>query len=150
MRASCQVMYVGIEGILHSYRKYKGMSYVPSAVHHAIRWSKTDPKPDPIEDDVEWKILKKTNKSSGNLGSVAESSTNTINSFIPAKGSVPLQSKKRKLKECNIHLQSKKLKQKDCNNIFEKKINKKNQTKLVGNRLKIVGRLCSKKDKDSL
>ena len=88
--------------LIHTYRKHKGMSYVPSHVHHSIKWSKSDPMLDPIEDDVEWKILKKTNKSAVNNDSVAVNSINIIKTFIPAKGSVPLKSIKRKRKDSSI------------------------------------------------
>jgi len=43
--------------LIHTYREHKGMSYVPQAVHHSIRWNKSDPMLDPIEDDIQWKIL---------------------------------------------------------------------------------------------
>ena len=76
--------------LIHAYRKHKGMSYVPSLVHHSIRWNKSDPMLDPIEDNMQWKILQKSDITTSLKGS------DKNNSFIPAKGSAPLNSGKRK------------------------------------------------------
>ena len=79
--------------LIHTYREHKGMSYVPELVHKSIRWNKTDPMLDPIEDDINWKILQKSDITSSSL----ESSDKKKTSFIVAKGTVSLNSTKRKV-----------------------------------------------------
>jgi hypothetical protein len=43
--------------LIHTFRLYKGMSYVPGAVHPSIKWSETDPMLEPITYDSPWKII---------------------------------------------------------------------------------------------
>ncbi|KIL57946.1 hypothetical protein M378DRAFT_15905 [Amanita muscaria Koide BX008] len=78
--------------LIHAYRTHKGMSYVPSIVHHSIRWNKSDPMLDPVEDDVHWKIVQKSD-----VIDRSKHSSDKDCSFVPAKGSVPLNAAKRKL-----------------------------------------------------
>ncbi|KIL54017.1 hypothetical protein M378DRAFT_93257, partial [Amanita muscaria Koide BX008] len=48
--------------LIHAYRLHKGMNYVPSVVHQSIKWNKLNPMLEPIDDDIEWKVVEK-NKS---------------------------------------------------------------------------------------
>jgi hypothetical protein len=43
--------------LIHNFRQYKGMSYVPASVHLSIRWNKRNPMLDPIADDITWSII---------------------------------------------------------------------------------------------
>ncbi|KAF8874594.1 hypothetical protein BD779DRAFT_1412470, partial [Infundibulicybe gibba] len=43
--------------LIHLYREVKGMSYVPSIVHKAIRWAKSDPFLEPVVEDTPWLII---------------------------------------------------------------------------------------------
>jgi hypothetical protein len=45
--------------LLHAYRAHKGLNYVPLAVHDSIKWSVTDPMLAPINDELEWKLIKR-------------------------------------------------------------------------------------------
>ena len=50
--------------LIQAYREHQGMSYVPATVHKSIRWTEKDPMLTPINDEMEWKIVrndKKTN-----------------------------------------------------------------------------------------
>ena len=85
--------------LIHNYRSHKGLNYVPSQTHPSIKWNKTDPMLDPIDDNVKWHILNKTSVKSSKIMAVNEKKVESINKFIPAKGSVSLKSVKRKFDE---------------------------------------------------
>ena len=38
------------------------MSYIPTNVHHSIKWNKRDPMLDPIADDMPWNIVSQSKK----------------------------------------------------------------------------------------
>ena len=53
--------------LIDQFREYKGKSYIPSTVHRAIRWSKTDPFLE-WQESVDWRVIdSKTKGVSGNL-----------------------------------------------------------------------------------
>ena len=84
--------------LIRSYQKWKGTSYVPSGTHKALKWTATDPLPLlPVITDSPWQILKDVDTKKMNLN---ENTNEAItSSFIPAKGTVAISSKKRKLNE---------------------------------------------------
>jgi hypothetical protein len=48
--------------LIMAFRQWKGMHYVPSAVHKSIRWNSRDPLLEPEIEDVRWKIVEKQKK----------------------------------------------------------------------------------------
>jgi hypothetical protein len=46
--------------LIHTYRAYRGINYVPSCVHKSIKWTEKDPMLDPINNNNSWKILDHT------------------------------------------------------------------------------------------
>ena len=75
--------------LIHTFRLHKGLTYVPSAVHPAIKWSKKDPMLDPIADDLPWKIV----TSEPITNSVSKASKIEISKEMPV---TPLKGSKRK------------------------------------------------------
>jgi hypothetical protein len=73
--------------LISSFRTCKGASYVPKIVHHSIRWNKGDPMLLPVESELCWKIINKAEPFIQN-----KVKTN----FVPAQGSTPVQTSKRK------------------------------------------------------
>ncbi|KAF8231362.1 hypothetical protein L208DRAFT_1016080, partial [Tricholoma matsutake] len=43
--------------LIMAFRQWKGMHYVPSAVHKSNRWNSRDPLLEPEIQDVRWKIV---------------------------------------------------------------------------------------------
>ena len=48
--------------LIHTFRQYKGSSYIPSSVHSSIKWSQNDPMLEPIADDMPWIMIGKPAK----------------------------------------------------------------------------------------
>src|ERR1700733_4099859 len=49
--------------LIHKYRQWKGIQYVPKYTHPAIAWSITNPFPlEPIIDNAKWELVKKDSK----------------------------------------------------------------------------------------
>ena len=115
--------------LIHSFRQWKGESFVPNTIHDALKWSSNDPFPiEPVTEDAPWTILKpskeqpkdqsvKTNNNDVNVKSM----TRDRIAFVPAQGSHALQSvsnvsksaKKRKcvdeMTECEIQSRAKRI-----------------------------------------
>ena len=72
--------------LIHTFRLHKGLSYIPSNVHHSIKWNKKDPMLDPIVDDIPWEIVTKSNMAS----------KSKIQEKPPLEPSTPLVKTKRK------------------------------------------------------
>ncbi|KAF8870571.1 hypothetical protein BD779DRAFT_1455102, partial [Infundibulicybe gibba] len=78
--------------LIKSFREWKGLHYVPQAVHKAIRWSSKDPLEEPEIQDLPWQIAEATGKNK----KVGPPSTTGIaiqtndasrkGRFVPAKG----------------------------------------------------------------
>ncbi|KAF5367284.1 hypothetical protein D9615_010468 [Tricholomella constricta] len=66
--------------LIDSFRKCKGLDYMPSTINRAIRWGKSDPFLDWVVKDVEWEILGKTAK---------KNPDSPKNNFVPARGTEP-------------------------------------------------------------
>ena len=49
--------------LIHTFRQYNGLTYVPAAAHPSIRWNDKNPMLDPIADNIPWTIIGKSNKS---------------------------------------------------------------------------------------
>jgi hypothetical protein len=77
--------------LIRQFRSWKGLSYVPDNLHPTIKW--TTQQPYPLEadmQDIQWQIVDQNEKSNSNLKS---SISKTPNSFVTAKGSMPLKYK---------------------------------------------------------
>ena len=72
--------------LIHTFRLYKGMSYVPINVHHSIKWNKKDPVLDPIADDMPWNIVTKSKKQAMTTKVDIHETSHGINSTPVAKG----------------------------------------------------------------
>lgn len=48
--------------IITLYCEHKGLSYMPSEMHKALKWSKHDPYLEPDESELQWRILDKSKK----------------------------------------------------------------------------------------
>ena len=77
--------------IVHKYRCHRGMTYVPKIVHPSIKWNKKDPMLEPMVNDIEWKIVSKTNKVSSTSENTQNSKTNEYTQIV-----TPLKKCKRK------------------------------------------------------
>jgi hypothetical protein len=76
--------------LIRAYQKWKGTEYVPSSVHANLKWTAKDPLSLlPEINDSSWQILK-----TGSKISEIESQPNPVSSFISAKGSVSITTKK--------------------------------------------------------
>ena len=69
------------------------MTYVPAVVHHSIRWNKSDPMLEPIEDDIPWKIIQQSDINITNEHKV------NVSKFIPVKGSMSNAKKRKRMSD---------------------------------------------------
>src|SRR5882762_9733386 len=85
--------------LIRSYQKWKGTDYVPSLTHPALKWSVTDPLPLlPVVTDAPWQIIEtdvKKKKKVKDAGAEVDTE-HAQSTFVTAKGSVPIQTQKRK------------------------------------------------------
>src|ERR1700723_3482107 len=90
---------------IREYQTWKGTNYVPDLTHPVLKWSAKDPLPLlPVVTDAPWQIIvkKQTNKKKKKTGDIEdEDDAPKIQSvFVAAKGSVPVNSsKKRKVED---------------------------------------------------
>jgi hypothetical protein len=79
--------------LIRSYQKWKGIDYVPSLIHPALKWSVTDPLPLlPVVTDAPWQIIDKKKKKEVDTETAVEGKTTDIQpGFVAAKGSVPIK-----------------------------------------------------------
>jgi hypothetical protein len=92
--------------IIDQFRKWKGKSYVPKNIHHAISWKATEQLNQCTVQPSPWQLIKPRNKNQ-------KEDIKNLN-FVPAKGTIPiiithknstvnvLQNKKRKLEQIVI------------------------------------------------
>src|SRR6202050_2323218 len=82
--------------LIRAYQKWKGTDYVPPLTHPALKWSDKDPMALlSVVTDAPWQIIDKKTKKE-----VKIETTSIHSGFVAAKGSVPVNSgKKRKLEE---------------------------------------------------
>ncbi|KIM74020.1 hypothetical protein PILCRDRAFT_52053, partial [Piloderma croceum F 1598] len=74
--------------VIRQFQKWKGTSYIPGNVHHAIRWNQRDPlNMLPVVTDSPWQILQKNDKSESKQFKTKKSN---FANFVPAEGSVPV------------------------------------------------------------
>ena len=88
--------------LIRAYQKWKGTEYVPPLTHTALRWSVKEPLAFlPVVTDAPWQIIGKKNNKDNETEIAADVETINIQpGFVAAKGSVPVNSqKKRKLEE---------------------------------------------------
>jgi hypothetical protein len=86
--------------LIRTYQKWKGTKYVPLEMHTNLKWTDKDPLSIlPEVQDSPWQILKRNSKINGIEIPAADSKQTS--SFVAAKGSVSVNSKKRKLDENN-------------------------------------------------
>jgi len=79
--------------VIRQFQKWKGTSYIPDNVHHAIRWNQRDPlNMLPVVTDSPWQILQKTDKNESKQFKIKKSN---ITNFVPAEGSVPVILKRK-------------------------------------------------------
>ena len=76
---------------IRQFHTWKGLNYMPENLHPIIKWSAQQPHPLEVKvQDIEWQIVDKKE----NLNSNLKSSIGEVpNSFVAAKGSMPLQHK---------------------------------------------------------
>ncbi|EPS93023.1 hypothetical protein FOMPIDRAFT_1091957, partial [Fomitopsis schrenkii] len=90
--------------LIHSYRTFKGMKYIPRTVHGALKWSEIDTfeVEEPYK-EAEWEILKhsRVKKAGNKINEDGEADANTEPTnlsphvlleakYVPAKGSIQL------------------------------------------------------------
>ena len=74
--------------LIRQFRTWKGLNYVPESSHPAIKWSTQQPNPLEAEvQDIPWKIVNRKENLNTNLDN---SMMKASNSFMTAKGSMPL------------------------------------------------------------
>ena len=74
--------------LIRQFRTWKGINYVPENSHPAIKWSTQQPNPLEAEvQDIPWKIVNGKENVNSNLDN---SMIKASNSFMTAKGSMPL------------------------------------------------------------
>jgi hypothetical protein len=76
--------------LIHTFRQYKGLTYVPDSVHPSIRWNKNDPMLDPIADDMPWTLAPKA------TGSMIKQEADTGRGDQGNSPETPISNKKRK------------------------------------------------------
>jgi hypothetical protein len=83
--------------LIRSYQKWKGIDYVPSLTHPALKWSVTDPLPLlPVVTDAPWQIIDKKKKKEVDTETEVEGKTTDIQpGFVAAKGSVLIKFRKK-------------------------------------------------------
>src|SRR6267154_6428125 len=101
--------------LIRSYQNWKGTNYVPDLTHPALKWSAKDPLPLlPVVTDAPWQIIEKKqakkNKKKTGDAEVEDDAPEVQSGFVAAKGSVPVNSgKKRKVEdEANASASTKK------------------------------------------
>ncbi|KAI0705715.1 hypothetical protein C8Q76DRAFT_591558, partial [Earliella scabrosa] len=80
--------------LIHSFRKWKGESFIPNEMHQALQWTNGDPFPiDPPTDDAPWTVIKEKNKTHESTEQSQESKRPKRNmmAFVPAQGSQVLR-----------------------------------------------------------
>ena len=79
--------------LIRSYQKWKGTDYVPELVDEQLKWSANDPMNLlPIVTDSPWELTAKDNRST-------KVSAKVPNTFVPAKGSMPVKTNKHVLED---------------------------------------------------
>jgi len=74
--------------LIRQFRTWKGLKYVPENLHPTIKWSAQQPYPlESQVQDIPWKIVNRKENLDSNLN---DSMIKASNSFITAKGSMPL------------------------------------------------------------
>ena len=74
--------------LIDQYRRWKGINHVPSTIHPAITWSKSNPFPlSPVVDDTKWTLV--------DNNSVGLKKQQMVSKFVPAKAM------KRKFSDAN-------------------------------------------------
>ena len=74
--------------LIRQFRTWKGLNYTPENIHPAIKWSAQQPYPLEAEvQDISWQVVNRKKDSDSNLN---DSTIKASNSFIAAKGSMPL------------------------------------------------------------
>jgi hypothetical protein len=89
--------------LIHTYREHKGLTYIPSTVHPAIKWSKRDPMLDPISDELPWTIV--TKDSMPSIAPTTQMSMNTPSTplkSIKRKEITPEKEHRTKINKCNL------------------------------------------------
>jgi hypothetical protein len=80
--------------LIRQFLTWKGLNYVPENSHSAIKWSTQQPNPLEAEvQDIPWKIVNRKENLNSNLDN---SMIKAANSFMTAKGSMPLLHKTTK------------------------------------------------------
>jgi len=76
--------------LIRSFQKWKGTTYVSPSTHKALKWSAKDPLPLlSVVTDAPWQMISKDK----NNKVVKDDSEKVQTSFVPAKGSVPVNMK---------------------------------------------------------
>ena len=76
--------------LIRSFQKWKGTIYVPPSIHKALTWSAKDPLPLlSVVTDASWQMISKDKKKKV----VENDSEEAQTSFVPAKGSIPVNVK---------------------------------------------------------
>jgi len=74
--------------LIRQFRTWKGLNYTPENIHPAIKWSAQQPYPLEAEvQDISWQIVNRKKDLDSNLN---DSTIKASDSFIAAKGSMPL------------------------------------------------------------
>jgi hypothetical protein len=78
------------KSLIQSFQKWKGTTYVPLSAHKALKWPARDPLPLlSAVTDAFWKMISKDKKNKVVKDDDKEAQT----SFVPAKGSIPVNIK---------------------------------------------------------
>src|ERR1700683_2310662 len=81
--------------LIRSFQKWKGTTYVPPSIHKALTWSAKDPLPLlSVVTDAPWQMISKDKKKV-----VENDSEEAQTSFVPAKGSIPVNVKRKSANE---------------------------------------------------
>jgi len=76
--------------LIRSFQKWKGTTYVPPSTHKALKWTTRDPLPLlSAVTDAPWQMISKVKKNKV----VKDDSKEAQTSFVPAKGSIPVNIK---------------------------------------------------------
>jgi hypothetical protein len=95
--------------LIRAYQTWKGTNYVPEVTHPALKWSAQDSLPLlPVVTDTPWQIMKKENankkeKKTGDT-EMEDEVPEVHPGFVAVKGSVPVNSSKKRKIEDEINL----------------------------------------------
>jgi len=82
--------------LIRQFRAWKGLNYLPENLHPSIKWSEQNSNPLEVEvQDIPWQIVNQKENLNSNLNN---SILKAQNSFITAKGSVPIRFKTTSVK----------------------------------------------------